>query len=94
MSNKEKKLTKTMKVLLFAESTYEINLYDVQAFFKYKISANQASQLLSTLRKNNFLKKHKRKYQEHKRRGRIYEYTITNRGLNRCEWLHSLGFDL
>jgi len=89
---KKKELTKTMQVLLFAEEKEEISACDVEWLFDFKISANYASQLLSRNRKNNLLKKRSEKYQEHKMRGRIFIYSLTEKGRNRCEWLHSLGF--
>ena len=92
MSFEKKELTKTMQVLLFAEENGQINLYDVEWLFDYEITRNYASQLLSRNRKNYLLKKRSKKYQEHKKRGRIFIYTLTEKGRNRCEWLHSLGF--
>jgi len=89
---KKKELTKTMQVLLFAEEIGEISPYDVVWLFNNEISTNYASQLLSRNRKNNLLKKRSEKYQEHKSRGRIFIYSLTEKGRNRCEWLHSLGF--
>jgi hypothetical protein len=92
MNYEKKELTKTMQVLLFAEENEEIDLYDVEWLFDYEITSNYASQLLSRNRKNNLLKKRSIKYQEHKRRGRIFIYTLSEKGKKRCEWLHSLGF--
>ena len=89
---KKKGLTKTMQVLLFAEEEGEISLYDVVDLFNGEISTNYSSQLLSRNRKNNLLKKRSIIYQEHKIRGRYFMYRLTEKGKNRCEWLHSHGF--
>lgn len=94
MRYEKKELTKTMQVLLFAEENGQINLYDVEWFFNYEIPRNYASQLLSRNYKKNLLKRQSKIFQEHKRRGRIYIYTLSREGEKRCNWLHSLGFYL
>lgn len=92
MNFPDKKLTKTMQVLLFVEENEEIDLYDVVWFFDGEISVNYASQLLSRIHKKELLKKRSVKYQGSRKRGRIFKYSLSVKGENRCEWLHSLGF--
>jgi len=91
---KKKELTKTMQVLLLAEENGQINLHDIKWLFNYEITRNYASQLLSRNYKKNLLKRYPKTFQQHKRRGRIYIYTLSKEGEKRCNWLHSLGFYL
>lgn len=88
------------EILLLVEYTTQklqggapyIIAYDVNQYFGWNnISYQRACNILRRLHQWGFL--HRKKEEKQNRRGpRMYQYTLTESGEKKCEYLHSQGF--